>query len=65
MINSVAFLSAGTANAPVKQAQTQTERKISCLKQFLYCLLANQVKKELLTKCVCGINLYIAGTQKS
>jgi hypothetical protein len=31
-------------NAVVKQtAQTQTERKISLFRQFMYCLLANQV----------------------
>ncbi len=27
----------------VRQAQTQTETKMSCLKQFMYCLLANEV----------------------
>ena len=28
----------------VRQAQTQTETRMSCLRQFLYCLLANEVK---------------------
>jgi hypothetical protein len=47
MINSVAFLgSSNSNNTLVKQAQTQTERKLSCLKQFIYCLLANQVSEK-------------------
>ena len=33
----------GTYVVRQAQAQTQTERKLSCLKQFLFCLLANQV----------------------
>ena len=48
MINSVAFLGGNSTsnNTLVKQAQTQTERKLSCLKQFIYCLLANQVSEK-------------------
>ena len=30
-------------NAVVRQAQTQTETKLSCFRQFLYCLFANEV----------------------
>ena len=33
----------GTYVVKQAQAQTQTEKKFSCLKQFLFCLLANQV----------------------
>ena len=33
----------GTYVVQQAQAQTQTEKKLSCLKQFLFCLLANQV----------------------
>ena len=33
----------GQNNAVVRQAQTQTETKLSCFRQFLYCLFANEV----------------------
>ena len=33
----------GTHVVRQAQAQTQTEKRFSCLKQFLFCLLANQV----------------------